>query len=632
MVVGEGASANREALIGKTLGSYRVLSVLGEGGMGCVYLAEHAVIGRKSAIKVLSSEVAGSDEVVSRFFTEARAVNDIRHPNIVEITDFGRHEAQPYLVMEYLEGETLESRLEHTKVLSEAVAGRIVGQVASALGAAHERGLVHRDLKPANIFLRHHPDYPDFVKVLDFGIAKLVGGDVAKLSHRTQMGAMLGTPAYMSPEQCLGDVKLDHRSDVYSLGVVLYLMVTGRLPFLEETLGRLIMAHVHEAPEPPSAINPQVTPAMSALIMRALEKKPESRFGSMREMRDALAADSGLTPAPMPAPPQVTVSSMGADRTVLAGITPSAPLMASSSLAGTPVGPTSDTLRIRLTEIVRTKVTGGQLELPTLSSATIRCLELVRSAGFSFAGVAAVLSEDARLSSQIVQRVSGTMVSPAALGPARAQGSNLEKAIAKLGAQGLRAALIEIAARPVYQMRQPRVEEAFRKPWAHALAVGMIAERLAELRAPSDGDSIDAFGAGLLLDSGRIIVATMLLDIERQMTAARGRRFMNDELWMACVAQTHAGVGALLARRWRFSEAAAAAIETVVDESGAGWTLRETLRMSSALAALEGFYLRRDEVARAADTVEAGRRHLRADQSAVERAIRGVKETVLKRA
>ena len=140
---------------------------------------------------------------------------------------------------------------------------RIARQVASALGAAHERGMVHRDLKPANIMLTDHPDYPDFVKVLDFGIAKLLGAAQTPAGHHTEVGTLLGTPAFMSPEQCLGDLQLDHRSDIYSLGVILFLMLTGRLPFEDEAIGRLILAHVHQPAPPLSLIAPQISPALA---------------------------------------------------------------------------------------------------------------------------------------------------------------------------------------------------------------------------------------------------------------------------------------------------------------------------------------------------------------------------------
>jgi eukaryotic-like serine/threonine-protein kinase len=294
-----------DSLVGAVLGSFQITAMIGEGGMGQVFLAQHRVIGRKAAIKVLNADVAGSEEVVARFFNEARAVNDIRHPNIVEVTDLGTFGPQPYIVMEYLEGETLGDRIDRVKIFDEETAVRIVGQVASALGAAHERGLVHRDLKPANIFLRHHPDYPDFVKLLDFGIAKLLGNaqTEAALAHRTQAGSILGTPAYMSPEQCLGDAKLDHRSDIYSLGVVLYYLVTGRLPFEADAFGRLVMLHVTEPPVPPNVVNERLSPAMTAVIMRALEKRPVKRFANMRELREALFAALGpgrsLTPPPV---------------------------------------------------------------------------------------------------------------------------------------------------------------------------------------------------------------------------------------------------------------------------------------------------------------------------------------------
>ncbi|MBC8133945.1 MAG: serine/threonine protein kinase, partial [Deltaproteobacteria bacterium] len=165
VIVGNGS------LVGRQIGSYTVLGELGQGGMGCVYLAEHALIGRKAAIKVLNHEIASDPEVVSRFFTEARAVNDIRHPNIVEVTDFGQFGSLYCIVMEFLEGETLAARLTRIRTFDETSVVRIMKQCTSALSAAHEQGLVHRDIKPENIFLRAHPDYPDFVKVLDFGIA-----------------------------------------------------------------------------------------------------------------------------------------------------------------------------------------------------------------------------------------------------------------------------------------------------------------------------------------------------------------------------------------------------------------------------------------------------------------------------
>ena len=223
-------------------------------------------------------------------------MNDIRHPNIVEITDFGQFSSYYCIVMELLEGETLAARLQRTRTLDEATAVRIFRQVTSALGAAHEQGMVHRDVKPENIFLRNHPDYPDFVKVLDFGIAKLMGGN-SLVGHHTKTGTVIGTPAYMSPEQCLGEASLDLRSDIYSLGVVLYEALTGRQPFVGDTLGRLIVCHVSETPIPPSNVNPHVSGGMSAVVMRALAKQSKDRFASMKEFREALEIAPVRAPA-----------------------------------------------------------------------------------------------------------------------------------------------------------------------------------------------------------------------------------------------------------------------------------------------------------------------------------------------
>ncbi|HTB60045.1 MAG TPA: serine/threonine-protein kinase [Polyangia bacterium] len=268
----------------RNLGPYRLLGELGEGGTGRVFRAEHTSIGRTVAIKILNAKVAGDPEVKSRFFMEARIVNEIHHPNIVEVTDFGTATGRPFIVMEYLQGQTLTRRVDQDGALPEATAIRIARQIASALRAVHDRGFVHRDLKPDNIFLSNHLGYPDFVKILDFGIAKFVGRDESP-SHHTQTGTVLGTPAYMSPEQCLGDVALDLRTDIYSLGVVLFQMVTGLPPFQAEGVGRLMLAQIQDAP--PRA---GVSRGLDAIIARALAKQPSARFASMRDMRDALDA------------------------------------------------------------------------------------------------------------------------------------------------------------------------------------------------------------------------------------------------------------------------------------------------------------------------------------------------------
>jgi serine/threonine protein kinase len=568
------------------VGQFKITALLGEGGMGCVYLAEHALIGRKSAVKVLGEAVADNEEAAARFFNEARAVAALRHPNIVDVTDFGSFEGQPYIVMEYLEGETLQARLERDRAMNDAAAARIALQVAAAAGAAHAQGLVHRDLKPANIFLRQHADYPDFVKVLDFGIAKMLGADAESNSYQTQAGAMLGTPAYMSPEQCLGEATLDHRSDIYSLGVVLYSMITGRLPF-DGAVGRLILGHVHETPAPPSSINPGVSGVMNAIVLRALEKRPENRFASMRELRDALAAV--MTNGAVPMQPVLR------DLTPTSGLSISAP-----TSVGKGAMQASETLRGRLIDMVRGKSASGGLALPALSSATERCLSLLGNAAFSFATVASALGAEPRLATQIVQRANSASFA------GRSPATNLERSATRLGAQGLRAVLIEIAARPVLEVKGQRIEDALRRPFTHALWTAALAERLAEIRALEGVEPNEAYLAGVLLDIGRPVVATLLLDVERQLANVPGRRWMTEDLWMACVEATHAPVGAAIARQWHIGATTAAAIEAAA-RPGSRWGLSELLRLASALAAREGHHLRRSDQTNAPAVIDGAR-------------------------
>jgi eukaryotic-like serine/threonine-protein kinase len=296
-------------VIGKHLNNYEVVSLLGEGGMGTVYLALHPIMGRKAAVKVLKPELARDESLVSRFFNEARAANAIRHPNIIDIIDVGMlpGENVPYMLMEFLEGESLASRLERIKPLDVAQAVEVSAQTASALAAAHSKGIVHRDLKPDNLFLV--PDEMvgagERVKVLDFGIAKL-RDDMRGSSMKTRTGAIMGTAAYMSPEQCQGLIdKIDYRTDIYALGIIMYEMLCGAPPFLSEGFGDIIIMHVMKEPEPPEFKNPLVPPELSAAILRALAKNPEDRFQSMTELQAALRGVGGAHTGPIHITPPV---------------------------------------------------------------------------------------------------------------------------------------------------------------------------------------------------------------------------------------------------------------------------------------------------------------------------------------
>jgi eukaryotic-like serine/threonine-protein kinase len=295
-------------VIGQRFGNYLATALLGEGGMGAVYLAEHPSIGRQVAIKVLRAELGRDAQSLARFINEARAANSIRHPNIIEILDSGVTEnGISYLVMELLRGESLTARIKRKGRLPPNEAVALVMQTASALGAAHAKGIVHRDLKPDNLFVVPDEANPggEHIKVLDFGIAKLQttapGGFV-----KTRTGALMGTPIYMSPEQCLGTKEVDARSDIYSLGAILYELTTGRPPFISEGFGALLNMHLNQPPRPPREIEPAISPGLESAMLRMLAKKPEARFQSMAEVESVLAAATGLVPSPFALSQSVT--------------------------------------------------------------------------------------------------------------------------------------------------------------------------------------------------------------------------------------------------------------------------------------------------------------------------------------
>ena len=280
-------------VIGQRLNNYEIVSVIGEGGMGSVYLARHTFTGRKAAVKLLHPQLAQDQVLVTRFMNEARATAAIGHPNIIDIIDVGflPDGHTPYLMMELLQGETLGKRLqrEHPLPVHEAI--EIACQTAFALAAAHACDIVHRDLKPDNLFLVPDPSMRPLqmrVKVLDFGIAKL-RGELSSGSVKTRTGTLMGTPQYMSPEQCRGLAdQIDHRTDIYTLGIIVYEMVCGSPPFVSEGLGDMLVMHLSNPPAPPRTLNPAVPEALDAAIMRALAKDAGQRFASMADFQEAL--------------------------------------------------------------------------------------------------------------------------------------------------------------------------------------------------------------------------------------------------------------------------------------------------------------------------------------------------------
>jgi HD-like signal output (HDOD) protein len=630
-------------MVGRKIGSYTVLAELGRGGMGCVYLAEHTLIGRKAAIKVLNPDIASDPEVVSRFFTEARAVNDIRHPNIVEVTDFGQFDSLYCIVMEFLEGETLASRITRVRTFDEPSVVRIMKQCTSALGAAHEQGLVHRDIKPENIFLRAHPDYPDFVKLLDFGIAKLLVPETS-VGHHTKTGSVMGTPSYMSPEQCLGESALDIRSDVYSLGVVIYEMLTGMLPFTGDTLGRLIVCHVNEPPVPPSVVNTLVSRPMNDIVLRAMQKKPKDRYQSARDMREAL--ERVLAPHARIATPIFGVKMHGGlsvdgsrpagnDAATMAsavrpmvGVAGHAPRptpvtsIAMPGMLGTQAPNTDGTVGHRLTNIVLDRIAGGQVDLPDLPGATIRCTELARTGRLGFSDAANIINEVPSIRSRIMR------LANSAAFPSKMPATTLELAVARLGTQGLYSALIEFAAHEALEGRQPRVKEFMRRIWPHALGVAVMTSELCQSRG-HESEAANGYLAGLLVDVGRPVVGGLLMEIEQQMQRAGNRApIAGPVFWATIESSAHMAAGAV-ARHWELSGAVVEAVENVPT-----WNQREPnvlsnlVRFAGVLTSRLGLAFGTYNAADLDRAFSEGRRLLKVDELTLKRVSHGFKERI----
>ena len=289
------SKGGRPELIGRTIdGKYQLREVIGEGGMGSVFAAEQLNIRRMVAIKVLHPSQAKKAVAVKRFHQEARAVGSIGHPNICEVYDMGSlDDGSPYLVLEYLTGQTLSARIAAVGRLNWPEAVDVFTQVSSGLIAAHERGILHRDIKPENVFLSQRPGCPPIVKLLDFGVSKMLSRPTSRGLEfddetLTKTGMVMGTPYYMAPEQARGERDLDGRVDIYACGVVLYEILTGKRPFQGTNYNALLMGILTSTPTPLRSLEPSVLPALERVVQKAMSRSRKDRYADARALRDAL--------------------------------------------------------------------------------------------------------------------------------------------------------------------------------------------------------------------------------------------------------------------------------------------------------------------------------------------------------
>jgi serine/threonine protein kinase len=292
--------SDQDPFVGRLLAEkYQIVKRIGQGGMGAVYLAMHVLMERRVAVKIVPAGLAEIEPVrLSRFHLEAKAASCLNHPNVISVFDFGiTRSGVAYLVMDYIEGEGLDQLMRRERRMPPLMAARIFTQVCDGLAHAHERGIVHRDLKPSNIMISKQEDGSELVHIVDFGIAKFMAGTARTVGYSERDSQIIGSPLYMSPEQCKSDAKLDGRSDIYSVGCLLYHALAGRPPFTEDSLVSLIYAHMHNDAIPMRSLSPAIKlpESLDGIVMRALKKKREERQQTMRELKFELqAVEAGL--------------------------------------------------------------------------------------------------------------------------------------------------------------------------------------------------------------------------------------------------------------------------------------------------------------------------------------------------
>jgi len=640
-------------MTGMVVGGYRILSLIGEGESGLVYLAEHPTIGRRAAIKFLRPELTAHARRLDEVITEVSRAAALRHPNIVDIVDVGKNVlvmqpdgsqvALSYVVMGLLEGESLAKRLERDRRVSIEAAVSILAQAASAVAAAHDAGLAHGFLAPSNVFLCNLPDYPDFVRILDFGTASLKEGTSPR-----------------SVTERRGD-------DVTSLGLLCYQMLSGYRPDL---ITRPVPPLVHE-------LRPDVPMWLSKLVAKTLDRKSGARWTNARELRTALqtveaAGEGSLRKEGGPAteagrvlkigslsnaevdlpvgprlslstheagtivegfpPPPMTEPPPSLSRVMTVAVppapaarapTPAVPLPAPPppiSVAAVEVLPEDVPPHVNedeqsvanqarmvkgtIADIIARRLRQQRLQLPTMPRVALRCLEMLRDRHATFASLAEVISEDPVMTTRILRLVNSAAFSR------RQVVTRLEQAVGQLGFSALRLAVVEMSAAEVFLSRNDGIRTRFKVVWEHCLAVALLAQDISSITGGRT-DPGDAYVVGLLHDIGKPVVGVLLLEAERQLRKEAEASWMSELVWERTVLESHRQVGAVIADQWRLPEAVVSAIRDLsAYEPLAGKSCQNVVRYANALAKREGIYLGPVDIDEVEVAVQEGRHFL----------------------
>lgn len=606
-------------MIGARVAGYRLVSPLGTGATGVVYRAEHVETGRAAVVRILGAAATADRRSLARFWADARAAGQLRHPNLSEVWDLGQQKTDEalvdaalipgrgpvvFVVAEWSSGVTLARRLEGQRRFEASHAAQLLIQATRGLGAAHERGLVHGNLKPSNLFLSRANERSELLKVLDFGTAHLSGAR----RRRAADPQVARTDAYLAPEQCGRDGKASPRSDVYALSAVGFEMLTGKRPTSAPSPEGPLRPGARGSGKAPQPGGPHGLGGLAAVLVRGLSMRPEDRFGSMTELRAALEEALAARPPALVAPA----------------------LRSRARAAGGDPRERTQSRRLsrRLREIVERRLGGDRLRLPSLPGTATRALERLSVPSAGAASVAEVIEEDPLLVCRLLRMVNRGAIPP------ETRAATVQAVIARAGLDAMRSVLDELVSEQVVPSCNPGIRDAFRMVWAHGLAVGQLARELA-VRLGGRVSPDEAHMAGLLHDVGKPIVAVLLLEVEHMQRKPGGdvvASWIDERVFARVIAESHTLIGTQVAHAFALPAPIAACIEGLpaYDVAAGAGSLPNLVRYANALAEQERLDLGPFDAEETISVLVQGRAVLGIDHAMEARLVSAVRGRVWK--